>query len=98
MLCQAVRSPTEVKYCTLWNTSSELKKAIFRLLEGLCNSYTMAVRDFAGIYTLTPWACGPWGSGVYIVTLHTHLIRETTTDHSPHCFYRPAFDDRLWFQ
>ena len=23
-------------------------------------------RDFADIYTLTPRACGPWGSGVYI--------------------------------
>jgi len=40
-------------------------------LVGICNSYTMAVRDFADIYTQTPKAAGPNCKGVYISKITT---------------------------
>ena len=39
----------------------------------LHNSYTMCTRGLPDIYTLSPRACGPWASGVY--------IRQTTRAH-----------------
>ena len=36
-------------------------------------SYTMCTRGLPDIYTLSPWACGPRASGVY--------IRQTTRAH-----------------
>ena len=38
-------------------------------------TYTMYTRGSADIFTLSPWACGPWASGVYIrQTTHAHGI------------------------
>ena len=75
------------------------------------NSYTMAVRDFADIYTQSPRAASPRDVGVYFSKIssshgisdiyhlgHTHQISERTTEHSPHLFYTLTSDDRLWFQ
>ena len=36
------------------------------LVKCVCNSYTMAARDFADIYTQSPRAAGPRAAGVYV--------------------------------
>ena len=48
---------------------------------GTC--YTMCTRGSPDIYTLSPWACGPRASGVY--------IRQTTRAHSITIKYSPSF-------
>ena len=74
-------------------------------LKGISNSYTMAARDFADLYT-----CGPRAAGVYVSKIpsshgtsdiyylgRTHLIGERTNENSSHLLYIVASEDRLWF-
>ena len=76
----------------------------------VCNSYTMAARDFADIYTQSARATGPRAAGVYVSKIpssygtsdiyhlgRTHLIGERTNENSSHLFYTVASEDRLWF-
>ena len=71
----------------------------------LCNSYTMAARDFADIYTQSARAAGVYvskipsshgTSDIYHLG-RTHLIGERTNENSSHLFYTVASEDRLWF-
>ena len=79
-------------------------------MAALCNSYTMAARDFADIYTQSARAAGPRAAGVYVSKIpsshgtsdiyhlgRTHLIGERTNENSSHLFYTVASEDRLWF-
>ena len=74
-------------------------------MKSICNSYTMAVRDFADIYTQ-----GPRAVGVYVSKIpsshgtsdiyhlgRTHLIGERTNENSSHLFYTVASEDQLRF-
>ena len=74
----------------------------------VCNSYTMAVRDFADIYIL--YTQSPRAAGVYVSKIpcshgtsdiyhlgRTCLIGERTNENSSHLFYTVASEDRLWF-
>ena len=70
-----------------------------------CNSYTMAARDFADIYTQSPRAAGVYvskipsshgTSDIYHLGC-THLIGEKINENSSHLFYTVASEDRLWF-
>ena len=78
--------------------------------QGLCNSYTMTVRDFADIYTQSPRAAGPRAAGVYVSKIpsthgisniyhlgRTHLIGERTNENSSRLFYIVASEDQSWF-
>ena len=71
----------------------------------VCNSYTMAARDFADIYTQSPRAAGVYvskipsshgTSDIYHLG-RTHLIGERTNENLSHLFYTVASEDRLWF-
>ena len=41
----------------------------------LCNSYTMAARDFADIYTQSPRAAGPRAAGVYVSKISSSMVQ-----------------------
>ena len=84
--------------------------ALGHALKLLSNSYTMAERDFADIYTQSTRAAGPRAAGVYVSKIpsshgtsdiyhlgRTHLIGERTNENSSHLFYTVASEDRLWF-
>ena len=64
----------------------------------LFNSYTMAARDFADIYTQSPRAAGVCQQNRGISDIYhlgcTHLIGERTNDH---LFYTVASENRSWF-
>ena len=65
----------------------------------ICNSYTMAARDFADIYTQSPRAAGVYVSKIpstHGTSDHlgrTHLIGERTNENSSHLFYTVASED-----
>ena len=74
------------------------------------NSYTIAERDFADIYTQSLRAAGPRTAGVYVSKIpssrgtsdiyhlgYTHLIGERTNENSSRLFYTVASEDRSWF-
>ena len=70
------------------------------------NSYTMAERDFADIYTQSLRAAGQRAAGVYICQQNPsscgvsdiyHLIGERTNENSSHLFYTVASEDQSWF-
>ena len=71
----------------------------------LSNSYTMAARDFADIYTERPRAAGvyvskiPSSRGISDIYHlgRTHLIGERTNENSSCSFYTVASEDRSWF-
>ena len=75
-----------------------------RVGDEICNSYTMAARDFADIYTQSPRAVGVYVSKIPsshgtsdIYHWRTHLIGERTNEDSSHLFYTVASEYRLWF-
>ena len=42
------------------------------------NSYNMCTHGLPDMYTLSPWACGPWALGVHIKqTTHAHVTTIT---------------------
>ena len=73
----------------------------------ISNSYTMAARDFADIYTQSLRAADPRAAGVYLSKIlssrgisdiyhfgRTHL---RTNENSSHLFYTVASEDQSWF-
>ena len=46
----------------------QYKKSYFLLAEGVAlahNSYTMSTCGLPDMYTISPWACSTWASGVH---------------------------------
>ena len=84
--------------------------SLYNATKSSCNSYTMAARDFADIYTQSPRAAGPRAVAAYVSKIpsshgtsdiyhlgRTHLIGERTNKNSSHLFDTVASEDRLWF-